>query len=77
MGPWESVIVAVSVVAGVFFAVMGFRGLVETVTRCSGECQDCGRTTLLPLPQSLRCRHCHYGALRVADVFAWRSQLRH
>jgi hypothetical protein len=76
MGPWESVVVAVSSVAGVFFAVMGFRGLVETLGDYSGECASCGRTTLLPLPQqSLRCRRCHAGAAHLGHLVAGRLHL--
>ena len=78
MGPWESVIVVLSTVVGAFFAVMGFRGLIETLNDYSGECAGCGRTTLLPLPpQSLRCRRCHYAALRIGHRFARQGQLPH
>ncbi|HET6815828.1 MAG TPA: hypothetical protein VFH66_01180 [Mycobacteriales bacterium] len=78
MGPWESVIVVLSSLAGAFFAVMGFRGLIETLDDYSGKCAACGRTTLLPLPpQTLRCRRCHDGVLHVGHRFARRTQLPH
>jgi ribosomal protein S27AE len=61
MGPWESAVVAVAAVTGVFFAVMGFRGLIDALDNFSGHCVDCGRVAILPLsPQRHLCLRCHY-----------------
>lgn len=65
MGPWASAVVAVASLAAAFFAVMGFRGLIEAVENSSGRCVTCSRTTFLPLPaQRHECWRCHYGSLR-------------
>ena len=63
MGPWESVIVAVASLAGAFFTVMGFRGLIDVLDRSSGRCTGCGRVPLLPLSPTHECRRCHHGVL--------------
>lgn len=74
MGPWAWTVVAVAASVGVFFAVMGFRGLVDAVENFSGRCVGCGRTTLLPMsPQSHRCRRCHYGGLRTVQQLGHKS----
>lgn len=76
MGPWASVVVAIGAVAGVFFAVMGFRGLIDTVQQFSGQCAGCGRTTLLPLPlQSHECRRCHHVDLGLGRLMLRRPHL--
>jgi hypothetical protein len=64
MGPWATTIVSVAAVAAVFFAVMGFRGLIEGIEGFAGRCADCHRTTLLPLPVSHRCWHCRHRVVR-------------
>jgi hypothetical protein len=62
MGPWESAVVTLAALAAVFFAVMGFRGLLEALDRSTGRCVGCERATFLPLPpESHRCWRCHYG----------------
>jgi hypothetical protein len=63
MGPWEWLIVAGASLAGAFFAVMGFRGLIDALDRSSGRCTLCGRTPMLPLSPTHECRHCHQRAL--------------
>jgi hypothetical protein len=78
MGPWEAVVVVVSTVAGVFFAVMGCRGLVEVVQSFSGRCADCGRASMLPLPmQSHRCRRCQRGHASATEWLGHRLHVRH
>ena len=78
MGPWEAVIVAVATVAGLFFVVMGFRGLIESVENFSGRCASCGRTAALPLPpQTHQCWRCHHGAGWTARRLIERLQPRH
>jgi hypothetical protein len=65
MGPWASVIVGIAALLAVFFAVMGFRGLMDAIEHHSAECGACHRTTLLPLPLgSQQCWRCHYGRSR-------------
>jgi len=66
LGPWADVIVSVAAIAGIFFVVMGFRGLVETIEGHSGRCCECGRASMLPPPASSHeCWRCHRGHLRV------------
>jgi hypothetical protein len=73
MGPWASAVVAVAAAAGVFFVVMGFRGLIEAIEQASGRCAQCGRVSLLPLPLGTRrCLHCHVEAGWVGHVMARR-----
>jgi hypothetical protein len=70
MGLWESVVVAVATVVGVFFTVMGFRGLLEAVESFPGRCARCGRTAMLPLPsQTHECWRCHHGDGLVTHLF--------
>jgi hypothetical protein len=78
MGPWASAIVGVASLAGIFFAIMGFRGLLQALDRSSGHCAHCGCTTLLPLPsRSHECRRCHFGELSLTQLLARRMQVRH
>jgi len=78
MGPWESVVVTIAGLAGVFFAVMGFRGLIETLDNGSGRCLRCGKAPNLPLPtQSHRCWRCHYPIDRSIQTVLARRQLHH
>jgi len=63
VGPWATVIVTAASVAGVFFTVMAFRGLIEGVEGFSGRCADCHRATMLPLPVSHRCWQCRHQRL--------------
>lgn len=77
MGMWAVVVVAVAVVAGVFFAVTGFRGLMEVLENYSGGCLRCGRTTMWPLPSSHACRRCHYGDASLWQLLTRAVQLRH
>jgi hypothetical protein len=60
---WADTIIAVASVAAVFFAVMGFRGLIEGIQKFSGRCDECHRATLLPPPISHRCWHCRHRSL--------------
>ncbi|HET7530084.1 MAG TPA: hypothetical protein VFJ98_03905 [Mycobacteriales bacterium] len=78
MGPWAAATVAVTSPAGAFFAVMGFRGLIDALDGSSGRCARCGRAALLPLPTSHECRRCHQ-ARRHATTghVAGRLQPRH
>jgi hypothetical protein len=77
MGPWASAIVAAASLAGAFFAVMGFRGLIEALDDTSGRCARCGRAAYLPLPPRCHeCRRCHYGGLSLAHPFSGRARLR-
>jgi hypothetical protein len=70
--------VAIAAVLAVFVAVMGFRGLIDTIDNCSGRCGACGRTTLLPLPLgSHQCWRCHYARRRVMQLVIGRLPLRH
>jgi hypothetical protein len=76
VGPWASVVVAVAAVAAVFFAVMGYRGLLETMENFSGRCITCARTTVLPLPERSReCWRCHYAL--VMQRLTARLSMRH
>lgn len=76
MGPWAAAIVTVASLAAVFFAVMGFRGLIEAVENFSGRCVTCGRATMLPLPtQPHQCRRCHYVSL--LHPLGGRASVRH
>jgi len=78
MGPWATVIVIVATVVGVFFAVMGLRGLVQVLEGLSACCARCGRMTLLPLPLgSHECRRCHHGVLSLTHPLGGRARLRH
>jgi hypothetical protein len=73
MDAWAWTIVAVASVGAMFFAVMGFRGLIETLDSFSGSCAGCGRTAMLPLPsQSHRCLRCHFGAVTSRHLTARR-----
>jgi hypothetical protein len=75
---WESAIIAVSSLAGAFFVVMGFRGLIESLGDYKGQCADCGRVALLPLPQrTLQCLRCHYAAMRSSHFAARHADLPH
>ena len=63
MGPWATAIVAIAAAAACFFALMGFRGLIEVLEDFSGRCERCGRATMLPLPPGRHeCRRCHHVA---------------
>lgn len=64
MDGWADTIVAVASLAAVFFAVMGFRGLIEGVEGFSGRCEDCQRATVLPPPISHRCWRCRHSAAK-------------
>jgi ribosomal protein S27AE len=78
MGPWAYAIVGIAALLAVFFAVMGFRGLIDAIDQYSGECERCGRTTLLPLPlESHQCWRCHYGRRRAAHLAIVRLLVRH
>jgi hypothetical protein len=78
MGPWASVIVGIAALLGVFFAVMGFRGLIDAIEHHACRCGECGRTTLLPLPLgSDQCWRCHNRRRRVAHLVISRLLLRH
>lgn len=68
MDGWADTIVSVAAVAAVFFAVMGFRGLVEGFEGFSGRCEDCHRATVLPLPISHRCWHCRHAHVSAAQA---------
>lgn len=68
MDGWEDAIVAAASVAAVFFAVMGFRGLIEGVEGFSGRCDDCHRATLLPPPISHRCWRCRHSGSAVQSA---------
>jgi hypothetical protein len=77
MGDWATAIVVVASLAGVFFAVMGFRGLIDALDSSTGRCARCGRAGLLPLPtRSHECRRCHRRP-SIAQFFSSRTQLRH
>jgi hypothetical protein len=71
---WESVIVAAASLAGVFFVVMGFRGLIDAFDHSSGRCTRCGRTPMLPLPHTHECRRCHHSVLSL-HPFSGRAHL--
>lgn len=60
MDGWADTIVAVASIAALFFAVMAFRGLIEGLEGFSGRCEECDRTSLLPLPVAHRCWHCRH-----------------
>jgi hypothetical protein len=77
MGPWASAIVAVSGVVAVFFVVMAFRGLVETLDGFPGRCTGCGRVTSLPVPLGRpQCWRCRHDVLATSRWFSGRRVLR-
>ena len=66
MGPWASVIVAVSAVVAAFLVVMGFRGLIDAVVGVTARCSECRKAPMLPLPVSCaRCWHCRHPRLHL------------
>jgi hypothetical protein len=78
MGPWASAIVAIAATLAVFFAVMGFRGLIDAIDHYCDRCGVCGRTTLLPLPlKSQKCWRCHYGQGGVLHLIITHLPVRH
>jgi DNA-directed RNA polymerase subunit RPC12/RpoP len=71
-------VVAISVVAGVFFVVMAFRGLMAGLAHYVARCADCGRLTQLPLPtQRRQCWRCHYRWVSTIRPASGRMQPRH
>ena len=63
-------VIAIAALIGLFFAVTGFRGLIEVLDRASGRCVGCGRTPALPLPTQNLCWRCHHAAA------GWTRRLR-
>lgn len=78
MGAWAWAVLAIATIAGIFFTVMAFRGLIEAVDHFAGRCVVCRKVTVLPLPtQSHRCWRCHYRDALVAHPVLARLQPRH
>ena len=78
MGPWASAVMAIAALLAAFFAVMGFRGLIDAIDNYSGRCGTCGRTAVLPLPlETHQCWRCHHGRRRVMQLVTGRLLVRH